>query len=293
MQRLPASLQPQRVRARRAWAIGIYSGDDPFRMQPVAHTAALTKRHVTDVPADFVADPFMLHHGGRWHLFMEVLNRRRGIGEIGWATSEDGHLWRYQRIVLREPYHLSYPLVFAADGEHYMTPETGDVGAIRLYRAAPFPDVWVPVGDLVSGHPFRDPTLFRHRGLWWLFSETGAHWQEGVLRLYLAEALNGPWREHPQSPVVDRDPRVARPAGRVIEHRGALVRFAQDCSRQYGKRVYARKITALSETEYAEQPLMVEAAFEGAGTGWNADRVHHVDAHQLASGRWLACVDGH
>ena len=292
-QRLPRSLQPRGLRDRRAWAIGMYWGGDPCSLEPVGSEPVLTKRDVTDVPADFVADPFMLRHDGLWYLFMEVLNRRRGLGEIGLATSEDARSWRYDRIVLREPFHLSYPLVFAAGGHVYMLPETVAAGAMRLYRAAPFPYVWEPIEDLVTGHPFRDPTLFTHRGTWWLFTETGARWQDGVLRLYHADTLRGPWREHPRSPVVDSDPRVARPAGRVIEHRGDLLRFAQDCSTQYGKRVFAVRITALSPTEYVEQPLLDRAVLEGTGSTWNADRMHHVDAHELAAGHWLACVDGH
>ena len=31
---------------------------------------------------------------------------------------------------------------------------------------------------------------------------------------------------------------------------------------------------------------------EPTGEGWNKDRMHHVDPHQLEDGSWIACVDG-
>ena len=292
LQRLPERLQPARVRQRKAWAIGIYTGADPLALER-SDTPVLTKRDASDVPADFVADPFVMRRDGGWFMFLEVLNRRRDVGEIGLATSDDGQAWRYRQIVLRESFHLSYPLVLEDSGEAYLVPETEAAGAIRLYQAARFPVRWTHAADLLTGRPFRDPTLFFHDGRWWMFTETGAHWQEGQLRLYHAEQLMGPWQEHPESPVVEGDARIARPAGRVIEHDGGLIRFAQDCSCQYGKRVYAVRITELSTRRYVEEPLLDRPVLEGSGAGWDGNRLHHIDLHQLDEGGWLAAVDGH
>ncbi len=44
-----------------------------------------------------------------WFTFFEVLSREYGRGEIGLAASVDGFEWQYRQIVLREPFHLSYP----------------------------------------------------------------------------------------------------------------------------------------------------------------------------------------
>ena len=64
---------------------------------------------VRDVAAVMVADPFMIRAGARWHMFFEVLNRRGLKGQIGLASSDDGRRWRYDRIVLDEPFHLEFP----------------------------------------------------------------------------------------------------------------------------------------------------------------------------------------
>src|SRR5262245_52459901 len=93
------------------WSIGIYTGRSPLELTPATNLEqpVLTARHVTDVPAAFFADPFMIRVNHVWYMFFEVINRESRKGEIGLATSEDGAKWTYQQIVLAEPYHLSYP----------------------------------------------------------------------------------------------------------------------------------------------------------------------------------------
>src|ERR1041385_4993881 len=93
------------------WSISIYHGDSPFTLEPLQPGPVLTKDHVTDVPAAFVADPFMLRRDNTFYMFMEVMNAGTRRGEIGLATSDDALSWTYKQIVLSEPYHLSYPYV--------------------------------------------------------------------------------------------------------------------------------------------------------------------------------------
>ena len=94
------------------WSIAIYTGISPFDLQPAP--PVLTKADITDIPAAFVADPFMLRRDHTWYMFFEVMNIETRLGEIGVATSNDALNWTYDRIVLREPFHLSYPHVFAS-----------------------------------------------------------------------------------------------------------------------------------------------------------------------------------
>src|SRR5262249_31319725 len=73
-------------------SIGIYDGSSPFDLVPVedAENPVLTRESVSDVPAVFVADPFLVKADGRWHVFFEVLNWQTDKGEIALATSEAG-----------------------------------------------------------------------------------------------------------------------------------------------------------------------------------------------------------
>lgn len=280
------------------WSIGILAGETPWTLgdavaRPDARPAVnpvLTAGDVGDTSATSVADPFLVRADGRWQMFFEVDNWRTWKGEIGLATSDDGLAWDYAGIVLAEPFHLSYPHVFAADGGIFMTPESSQAGAVRLYRARRFPVEWEHVADLVQGLPFADPTLLWHDGRWWLFAETSGG-SDDTLRLFHAASLTGPWEEHPASPIVRDDATCARPAGRIVRAAGRLVRFAQNCRPAYGTDVRACEITTLSTTEYAERPLASDAVLR-AGTGWNAGGMHHVDPVEIGPGRWLAAVDG-
>lgn len=283
------------------FAIAVYSGREPWAVGPPtdASRPVLTSRDVTDVPAAFVADPFLLRRDGRWFLFFEVMRADSWRGEIAVATSDDGVTWAYERVVLAEPFHLSYPHVFEWEGEVYMIPETFERNAVCLYRAIDFPYRWSLEAELISGATYADASVFRHGDRWWMFVEASSRDPAGVrpprhdtLRLFWASSLTGPWTEHPKSPIVQGDARIARPAGRVlVTGEGRVLRFAQDCTSAYGRQVYAIEVTELDATSYRER-LMQEQPILGPGRSpWHQGGMHHIDAHETEQG-WLAAVDG-
>jgi hypothetical protein len=275
------------------WEIGILTVKSPLECGPDSPgtNPILTAAHVTDIEAEFVADPFMISRNGIWYLFFETLRKDTGAGEIGLAVSTDLVSWQYQRIVLREPFHLSYPYVFEWEGSYYMIPETLGAAEIRLYRSIDFPFEWRCVGSLIQG-THADPSIFRHGGEWWIFAcDTPSTHRS--LRLYGAPDLKGPWVEHRASPIVRSDARNARPAGRVITFDGQLIRFAQDCSVEYGARVWAFAISCLDQEAYGERRASIEPVI-GPGTNgcWRTSRMHHIDVQADCAGSCVACVDG-
>jgi hypothetical protein len=276
------------------WSIGIYRGDSPFSLAPApgVKNPVVTAAHVTDVSASFVADPFMVEAGGTWHLFFEVMNWATNLGQIGLAVSEDAAHWSYRQIVLDEPFHLSYPQVFRWRGEYYMIPETHQAGAVRLYRAADFPTRWSHEANLLEGPYLADASVFRHDGRWWMFVDTSPKMSHDTLRLYHADELAGPWREHPASPLKEGDPYTARPGGRVLVANDRVFRYAQGTQPFYGMDVRAFAVEELTPKSYREREVAHGPVLKGSGAGWNACGMHHVDAHLQRDGRWLACVDG-
>lgn len=281
------------VTREKRWSIGIYTGPSPFDLRPprTLLNPVLSASDVSDVPAKFVADPFMIRRDSTWYMFFEVLNAKSGRGEIGFATSSDALQWRYGRIVLAEPFHLSYPYVFSFEDQYYMIPESGAAGAVRLYRAEDFPAKWVLAGTLLTGNAFADSSIVQRDDRWFLFTETRPYVND-TLGLYYADRLAGPWHEHPKSPIVANDPHISRPAGRVVTANDKLFRYAQDDSPSYGIQVFAFEITELTTTTYQEHPVSKSPIVAPAGDGWNAKGMHHVDAHQLDENAWIACVDG-
>lgn len=275
---------------KREWSIAVYSGPSPFALSPDPAFAlpVLTRRAVTDARARFVADPFLLRREGRQHLFFEVLDEATRKGAIGLAASGDDRSFRYEGIVLDEPFHLSYPFVFEEEGRVYMVPESHEARQVRLYVADPFPRRWRLVRTLVSGTPLSDPTLVRHGGKLWLFA---GHLGDRALDLYVADRLDAPFRPHPGNPVVRDDPHGARPAGRPFVFEGRLFRPGQDDSPRYGRAVRAYEVLELTPERYREapQPRLLAGP---SGRGWNARGMHTVDAAEVAPGRWVAAVDG-
>ncbi|MEO8324214.1 MAG: hypothetical protein ABI618_00075, partial [Nitrospirota bacterium] len=119
------------------WSIGVYTGSTPFELTDPEDISnpVLTAKDVKDIDAKFVADPFMAIKDGRFYLFFEVLNRANNQGDIGYAESEDGKKWEYKKILIDEPFHLSYPYVFEWENNDYLILESHEDLSIRLYRA--------------------------------------------------------------------------------------------------------------------------------------------------------------
>jgi hypothetical protein len=278
-----------RTTVKSRWSIGMYVGpglealgDPPGVANPV-----LTARDVNDVPARSVADPFLVRRGGAWSMFLEVYNTANERGELAHADSADGLRWSYRGVVLREPFHLSYPHVFEWSGRFYMIPETRQDHSVRLYVAEEFPARWSPAGVLLRGY-YADPTVICHGERLWMFVQRGLD----ELRLFGSEQPEGPWREHPRSPLRVGDRRLSRPGGRMLHHEGRLYRFAQDGLPNYGRSVRAVEIDRLDESEYQEHEIETSPILTASRVGWNAMGMHHIDAHWLESGHWLAAVDG-
>jgi hypothetical protein len=272
------------------WSIGIYTGIQPFQLSspPDVKNPVLTANDVTDVDAQYVADPFLYRRNDGWYMFFEVKNRATKQGDIAYARSADGTAWQYGGVVLDEPHHLSYPQVFDWAGTTYMVPESGEASAVRLYRATSFPDRWEAVGDLITGPHYVDPTLFRHADRWWMFVSSP---DNDLLRLYFSNELASGWKPHPRNPLIIGNPNIARPAGRVVEHEGRLFRVTQDDFPLYGLQVYVFEIKRLTETDYEEVPVSADPLVGASGYGWNAAGMHHADIVRDGPG-WRAAVDG-
>ena len=121
------------------WSIGIYTGTYPSSSRaPVGvPNPVLTSADVTDWQVNIVAHPFMVVSGSRYYMFFTTKN---DLGKeqsgIGLAESNDGFRWEYKRIVLKEPFVLSYPyFLFKWQNDYYMIPESYTEKFVRLYRA--------------------------------------------------------------------------------------------------------------------------------------------------------------
>ncbi len=200
----------------------------------------------------FIADPFSLSDGGKTTILVE---------EFDYRTTAKGRLKKLSfpgaatRLALEEvemsDVHLSYPCLFAHQGEEYCVPETHEARLITLYRRTGANDFSFE-RVLVENVAASDPTVFKYDGLWWLFFTDEARGSSLKLNAYYAKELAGDWMAHPLNPL-KCDITSARPAGAPFVLDGNLYRPTQDCSVSYGGAISICHIMELTPTAFDEQ----------------------------------------
>ncbi|MBD5531490.1 MAG: hypothetical protein HDQ98_04700 [Lachnospiraceae bacterium] len=180
------------------------------------------------------ADPFLIGKDGKSYLFYETAGPVTGKGKIACLALDDAHA--KPRIVLKEPFHLSYPYVFFCAGQYYMMPESRQNHKVMLYRAKQFPWEWEPCRELL-GEDAVDSTLFECGGSRYLFT-----YRDGALEIYECETDAQGLPE--KALLLERlsKSKRARPAGALIREGDRYYRPAQLCENFYGEAVLINEI---------------------------------------------------
>jgi hypothetical protein len=182
----------------------------------------------------FWADPFPFEHDGRTFVFYEELMYADWKGRLCVAEVHADGRFEVLGVALELPTHLSFPQVFAADGELWMVPESIATGEIALYRCVSFPLKWEKHAVLAEG-PFVDTAVFPWNNGWaMLTSRTDGPAESANDNLYAATApkLEGPWTGLDTPVLIDVT--GARMAGAPVQVEGRWYRVGQDCSVRYG-----------------------------------------------------------
>lgn len=231
------------------------------------------------------ADPFLFVHDGWLYLFYEE-ERLESPAPICAKRTKDLKHWDNLGIVLKELRHLSYPNVFEYDGNIYLLPETRECDAVILYKAVDFPYRWEKHKVLVEGDKFVDSCVLQHDGLWYLFTTSWLD-ENGSLRLFVSDNLEGGYKEHPLSPVVEGFA-ASRCGGAVFQYEGRLYRPAQDCSNYYGEGLVVYEITDLGRSRYGEAPVK---SLIDKRQKWNTKGGHHFNT-TIFNGKRVVVMDG-
>ena len=91
-------------------------------------------------PDIWMADPLLFTKDGKDWLFVELYEKSCSLGRI--AVIDPDHLTKEPVIIIREPYHMSFPMVFEWNGDYFMIPETSGNHSINLYKCEQFPYHW-------------------------------------------------------------------------------------------------------------------------------------------------------
>ncbi|WP_174273973.1 glucosamine inositolphosphorylceramide transferase family protein [Sphingomonas bacterium] len=202
-------------------------------------------------PFCFLADPFGLWRDELLHVFVETYDYRVRVGAIEVLRYDADLVLIDREIVLSEPWHLSYPFVFEADGETWMLPEAHRSGKLTLYRADPFPHRWIAEAVIELDHVAVDATPIFFEGRWWLFHASADNEPDktGALFAAFADRLTGPWTPHPANPI-RRDIASTRPGGTPIVRDGRVILPVQDCARTYGGAIRPLRIERLDTAHF-------------------------------------------
>lgn len=234
----------------------------------------------------FLADPFVWEHQGKTFCLVEDYSYRQRIGRIS-AFLIDEHGTTDPRVVLAEPFHLSFPYLFDFDGTLYLCPESCAARQIRLYRAIEFPHKWEFAKVIMTDVSAGDTMIFQRDGLWWMLTNldrTGRSEFRSELYLFSASSpLTDSWIPHPGNPI-KIDPAGGRNAG-LLRDGDRLYRAGQiQGFDRYGMGIRLFEICSLSTEEYRERPVAdLQPAFRSRLLG-----THHVSS----TGR-VTVVDSH
>lgn len=229
----------------------------------------------------FNADPFLHVHNNRLYVFYEV-KTDFGHGEI-WAQSMDLHgRWLNHGLVLREDYHLSYPQVFAHNGQSWMIPESAASGGVYLYEADSFPDRWRKRRTLLDEELVDCSIHFDLNGVY-LMGTT----RQDELKMYFAENLFSDFTAI--NFFITKDRSVSRNGGGIVTIDGGLYRVAQNCENAYGSKIVIAKVDEISRCAYREHVLVPDLF--NRRSDWMVSGCHHMSKVDFAGCVYVA-VDG-
>jgi hypothetical protein len=222
------------------WNVGFLKGVDFFTV------TAVNAQWLKEMPRGvFLADPFPVASSLN-QLFVEYYAYQQQKGEIH-CLDFNGNLLNKTLVF---PHHLSFPFNLSHEGKNYLMPEQASSCKVEcieaLHPAQPL--------LLLEGIEAVDPNLIFFEGKFWLFCTDERKGANAHLCLYFADRLEGPFVEHPQSPV-KTDVAGARPAGEIIMKDNKLYRPGQNCAPGYGASVIWFEIEEINEQVYKEKKV--------------------------------------
>lgn len=155
----------------------------------------------------WTADPFPIEIDGQLYIFAEIYLYTKNKGTIGYSRLTEKGFTNW-KVVIEEPYHLSFPNLFWKNGVLYICPESHQNNSLYLYRCESFPDCWVKDKEIAKGD-FNDTIYYEQNEEKYLMTyalDNSFH----IYKVYGNELV-----ENDVSKYI-RDINTSRPAGKVL-----------------------------------------------------------------------------
>ena len=178
------------------------------------------------------ADPTLFEHEGKIYLFTEAFEIGCQIGRLAVSEYKEG-TFTEPEVIIKKPYHMSYPCTFEEDGKVYMIPETSQNHTMEIYIAENENlTKWTKCKDLLSGIKCVDTTVFSFNESLYLFTYLQGK-NEFITKVYILDIQNLSVREIYSKKSTDNN---LRPAGRPFQSEdGEWMRPVQNNIRLYGE----------------------------------------------------------
>lgn len=216
-------------------------------LRDVSLTDGRNYKQVETPKGQWIADPFLYEEKGHHYLFVEQYFKDKQRAGIGVYDIVDGKAIN-NRVIIDNPYHMSYPCVFNYNGKRYMIPESSANNTVDIYMAEEFPDKWKHVKSLIKGEKYVDSTVYIFEDVYYLLSykKVDNGWD---LVVFLIDMEN---LELTKKAVEHFSTNIGRPGGFLFQENGKLLRPAQDCSKKYGESLIIYNVQGIKNADIQE-----------------------------------------
>jgi len=198
----------------------------------------------------FFADPFLTKQGEDFIVFFEKFNHNDNRGMISRFLIDKNKKISNEIEVIRDKNHYSFPYIFEENNKLYILPEQMSKNLVEIYEIDKNSGKVLSKKIILDNIKLSDPTIFCYNSKYWLFGTVN-----GIeLMAWHANEIFGTWTEHKNNPI-KIDISSSRNAGRILYNEEELIRFSQDCSKDYGSRIAINKILELSEINFLEETI--------------------------------------
>ena len=195
----------------------------------------------------YFADSFVIKTKKDTYIFFEWYSYPKGKADLAVALKSENFQKYHKLTDFKE--HRSYPYVFEYENVIYCLPEANATKQVALYRFDENNLKLEKDAVLLDGFPIVDATLQYHNNKWFMYlvNQKNSHTH---LEIYHSDNLKGPYLPNDNNPVMI-DCSKARPAGKIFNYKGKLLRPSQNCTEHYGQNITLEEIDLLTEKQFA------------------------------------------
>lgn len=198
----------------------------------------------------WAADPFIIDFDNKTMLFVELYDRFKRKGLIGYMDLTSGVKTKF-KTVFETNCHLSYPMCFIHRGDLYVIPESNNLKKLLILKWNRKNENFEEIQTFMEGYCLVDTNFANmNNECYMLATEITSTDNVGTLSIF-KRIGEGAYKASPQNPVV-KDKTIARNGGMVINYDNKLYRVSQDCGKGYGSGLNLMEINILSLDRYKE-----------------------------------------